>query len=279
MDNPLSGLIDKASESLLQMKISSSLPELPDSEEEGEKLKEELDWDNLSEEEKKEKEKLVNNLKDSISDAANKQVDAIKNAAANNINALNEIKADLKDLGISAGLLTVGTLDFAARIALVPMAIISTTPMGPGVSTNLISPLLKSLKGEGDNLSKVYDECSNKMTKLGLDNLSSVKVRSIFPIDLGPLTSVVGIVTAAQSTAKPLILMVGSSVAGETGSLPDVKPPIEVELSAKDCLSFSYIDETDPENIDATNCSNFLSMSGNPDEEKKCTNCKNYKKK
>lgn len=274
MKNLLSEIIEKAAESILQHRLSKSMPKLPDPDEEEERMKEDLGWDNLSEEEKEKKKPLIDNLKSSIKDAVNKQKESIKNAAKDNISGMNEIKADLNNLGTSAGLLTVGSAEFAMRAGMVPVAIISTTPVGPGVSTNMITPMMKDLKGEGDNLSKVYDDCENGMNKLGIQEIVN-SGESVPGVDLSPVSSVYSIVTGAMSTAKPMILAVGSDVGGEIGNIPDIKPPIDVELSAQDCSQFSP--KLPNDGISPSNCRSYSPMGEGLDI--KCSNCKNYQKR
>lgn len=298
MDNLLSSVIDKASETLLQLKVSKTLPELPDSSEvtgnmdnvfsenEPEKPEnmEDSKWEEYKEKMKKKREEAKKSMTEGINKAVEDQKNAIKNAVSNNIQGFKEIKSDLTDLGTCAGLLTVGSAEFATRIALVPPAIISATPMGPGVSAQLVPPLIKSLKGEGDNLSKVYDDCSSKMDKLGLNDVlseSSSRSASKFGIDISPISTILSVVGGAMSLAKPLILMVGSSVGGESGTPPEVEPPISIEYNAEDCSNFIYItppiDPETPGDISPENCNKFTPMTEG--SERKCDNCKFFSKK
>lgn len=275
MDNLLDSLINEAGESLLQLKVSKTLPTLPDPEKQGEIMKE----NGYSDE-------IISEYKNTVNNTSTQLDDMVKNAALNNPQGLEEIKSDLKDLGTSCGLLVVGTAGFLTRVASVAPAIISVTPLGPGVSPQLILPMIKDLKAEGDNLSKVYDDCDSKMSKLGLEDIegtmSRVKGKNKSLINLEPITGVISIVKSAMNTAKPLILAVGANVGGEEGSLPEVEPPITIEYYATDCVNFSYIFppniETGEDDISAGNCSKFEPWSED-NTERKCNNCKHYKKK
>lgn len=256
MENLIESVIDEASKEITKEIMKMSQSQLPD-----------IDVSKVKLESQREKlNKSIDSFKSSTESALD---DIVKDGSR----CLESTKSDLKEYGTSLGLLTVGTAQFASRIAMVPPAIISATPVGPGVSASMIPPMLQDLKAEGDQLSKHYDDVECKRKKLNLDLLSYIP-------------TVGGILSITDSTlalAKPLILMVGASVGKESGSLPEVDPPISIEYSADECLSFSPIDGYyDDEgnliggDVSASNCSNFSSMSD--DLTPNCNNCKNFRK-
>jgi hypothetical protein len=263
MDNPIKGMIDKAAEEIAAKAVEKAQQLDPDPDGE---LEEQI-------KDPKAKEKFKE-AKNKAKEAKDKAIADAKKAGSE---YLESIKCDLRELGSGLGLLSVGTAQFSARIAMVPPAIISTTPMGPGVSANLIPPLLQQLKAEGDNLSKVYDDCDNKMSKLQLVAMAA------------SIPSVASIVSTAQTVmgvAKGLITLVGASVGGASGAIPDIEPPISISYEAKDCSNFSPIKGTlNPVNPDmiiggefsAENCKNFSPMTegDKPD----CNKCKRFNKK
>lgn len=278
------------------------------------------------------KEKIAAKLENSVSDAkkaAKDKVNATIGNAATKIEGLTneavqqaqqkieEVKSDIMDLGTSCGHLITSTAQFAARIAMIPPGIIVTTPMGPGVATNLIPPMLQQIKCDGDNLSKTYDRCNCLINKLGL----RILMRNI-PI----IGSVMGVIDTAMGIAESFIPLTGSPVTiittkivesasgaiediaeealDKVGQIANIEPPISFNYSASGCSSFSYIvappdPETDPGDVSAGNCSRFETLQveylkdedGNPviDENGNlvedpnavytpdCNNCKNYK--
>ena len=294
MDNLIKSVADKAAESVLQSRMAKCIPVTPSADDLTKGMEDMYDknapkrpkgisdekWEEYKQKMKEQRDKAKEETKELANKAKEEAEAAVKDAAARGKQAINELKGDLLDLGIAAGMLIVATADFMVRIALVPVAIISATPMGPGVASQLIPALLKQLKAEGDNLSKIYDECDNKMSKLGLNDIVSSRIS--VPIDLGPINSVLSIVKGAQSTAKPFILAVGASVGDTAGSVPDIKPPISFDYSAKDCTNFSYIvPPTIPEDegdISPENCSNFEAMN-DQDSTRSCNNCKHFNKR
>lgn len=298
MDNLLESITNKAAESILQVRMSKCIPATPNPDditngmdnmfsENSPKRPEGISdekWEEYQQKMKEKRDKAKEEAKELVNNAEKEAEAAIKDAASRGKQAMEEIMGDLSDLGIYSGMLIVATADFLVRIALVPVAIISATPLGPGIASQMIPTLLKQLKAEGDNLSKIYDECSNKMSKLGLEDIveSSSKTRASVPIDISPINSVLSIVKGAQSTAKPLILAVGASVGGDTGTTPDVEPPITIDYSAKDCTNFSYIvPPSIPEeegDISPENCSRFEAMS-DQDSTVSCNNCKHFNKR
>ena len=278
------------------------------------------------------KEKIAAKLENSVSDAkkaVKDKVNATIGNAATKIEGLTneavqqaqqkieEVKSDITDLGTSCGHLITSTAQFAARIAMIPPAIIVATPMGPGVSTNLIPPMLQQIKCDGDNLSKTYDRCNCLINKLGL----RILMRNI-PI----IGSVMGVIDTAMGIAESFIPLTGSPVTiittkivesatgaiediaeealDKVGQIANIESPISFNYSASGCSNFSYIvappdPETDPGDVSAGNCSRFETLQveylkdedGNPviDENGNlvedpnavytpdCNNCKNYK--
>lgn len=257
MKNLLSSVIDKAAEEIISKQYKDALPEFTD---ESDKIKDPECRKEYKEAFDKAKEDMEKRGQEML-DSANERVGA----------TIRQVKTDLRDLGTSLGYLSVGTAQFAARIAMVPPAIISVVPLGIGVSAQLVPPLLQQLKAEGDNLSAVYDEVNSKIEKLGLKAL----VGSI-PV----VGSIMSIVDTTQAIAKPLISLVGADVSDIVGSLPEVDLPIPVpELSASSCTNFTYIVPPvsgEGGDISATNCSRFVALNEG-DSTVKCNNCKNYK--
>lgn len=290
MQNLLDSIKETAGEAIVQARMVEQFPDLPSSEEISNKCDEvyNTNKEGLREDIKKKRDEIKNKMSNSIESGKQKAIDSINNAKEQCKQAIEEVTADLNDLGTSAGLLTVGSVDFLSRISMVPPAIISTTPMGPGVSPSLIPPMLKDLKAEGNQLSKQYDDCTSKMNKLGLDRLAglgksraSSDLLNNVNINFGAISSITSIVQNAKSVAKPLILATGASVGGDTGEEPSVESPIEIEYNARDCTNFlsNIIDPDADLNVDITaeDCLNFIEMiSGNGTA---CNNCKNYNKK
>lgn len=260
MDNILSSLVDEISEEIVKKRVQDSQQEIEDKSEE------------ITNENAKEKYKqAISDAKEKAKEAVDSAIDEANEQAGEFI---RQVKSDLNDLGTSAGLLAVGTAQFAARIAMIPPAIISATPLGPGVSAQLVPPMLQDLKAEGDQLSRVYDECNYKMNKLGLTALVG---------SIPSISGVISLIKTTQSVAKPLIAMIGSNVDDMTGSLPEVDIPITITYEAEDCTNFSYIILPDPEDpssgdISAENCSNFEPMT-DQDSTVSCNNCKKYNKR
>lgn len=304
MQNVLSGLIDSAGKAIVQARMVEQFPDLPnDAEikancEEKFKSNYEGSKKQISDDIKNKQAEARDKVTTAINAGKDKAVAAINNVEEQCKQALEEVKADLSDLGTAAGLLLTGTAEFLSRIAMVPPAIISATPMGPGVSANLVPPMLKDLMAEGNQLSKQYDDCTSKMSKLGLERLSSIgRSRAASDLlsnpdlkaDFSVISQVTPIITSAMSTAMPFILAVGASVGGSSGSEPEVEAPISIDYKATDCSNFAYINAPstpdDPGDISVGNCLNFLAMiekeneDGTDATEKSCNNCKNYLKR
>lgn len=259
MENLLSSLTDKVTEAIVKKQYEDALPEFED------------ESDMIEDEEcKKEYKEAFDKAKEDMKKRGEDMLNEANEAAGAYI---RQLRSDFNDLGTSLGYLSIGTAMFSARIAMVPPAIISATPMGPGVSAQLVPPLLQQLKAEGDNLSRVYDDCNSKINKLGLRAIASA-----VPI----VGSVLSIADTVFGVAIPLITMVGSSVAGASGNIPNIEPPITISYDPKKCTNFSYIvPPSDPElegDISATNCSKFTPMT-DQDTKISCNNCKYFNKR
>ena len=172
----------------------------------------------------------------------------------------------LKKFGSAMSLLADGTVSLISRIAGSAAGIISTTPVGPGVSPNLLMPLLQQLKGEGDNLSKVFDDAKVAWDELGIDKLPGSS--AIDAIKSG--------VNTIFTTAKSIIMAVGSNCDGESSSgIPTPSIPIEVpELDPNDCKNYSG-SQSEGERT-AAGCSAYEEMIAG--KERSCNNCKKFKK-
>lgn len=256
MKNLLSALSVKAAQAIIQKKYQDSLPEFKD------------ESDKIKDPKAKEKyKKALDNAKEDMKKRGEEMLDRANEKLGQMYNQMIE---DFNELGTDLGHLSVGTAMFTSRVAMVPPALISVTPMGPGVSAQLAPPMLQQLKAEGDSLSAVYDRVDAKVSKLGLKGL----VNSI-PI----VGSVMTIVETTQAVAKPLITIVGANVGDiiEDLPVPEIEIPIPIpDLSAASCSNFSPKDLNDLTNVSASNCKKFVALNEN-DPTVKCNNCKNYK--
>ena len=172
----------------------------------------------------------------------------------------------------SALTLTVNScLQLGTRLALVPAAIISTTPVGPGVAVNAIPQAIAQLKNDGEVAGKAYDDTKNALSDL-VGSVSGGMVGTLKDTVLGLL-----------GTAATLLAVVGISKDGVPAENPKVESPIEVpEYKASECANFDPINpETQPgtdiiKDISCENCKNYEALVA--DSERSCNNCKNYKK-
>ncbi len=78
----------------------------------------------------------------------------------------------LKGLGDKISLLFEATVDFATRLATIPLAIIGMGTTGPTISINLILPLIKQLQGEGRNLAQIYEEVETGLDSFQIPSLA-----------------------------------------------------------------------------------------------------------
>ena len=146
---------------------------------------------------------------------------------------IKKTQARLKKFGSAMSLLIDGVKSLSVRLATIPAAIISATPVGPGVSPNLVLPLLQQLKGEGDNLSKVYDDAKAAWDELGLEDMD------LGEEEKGYVAGVLATITAAFGIAKTACMLVGSGVDGIEAALPEIEIPIDIpEYKASDCANY-----------------------------------------
>ena len=166
------------------------------------------------------------------------------------------------------------TTQFAMRLALIPPAIISVTPIGPGVAANAIPQAVAQLKNDGEMVGKVYDETKNNLSDL------------VGNIEGGSVGVLKDLVSGLLSTAALALAIVGISKDGVPAEDPKVESPIPVpDLEAADCSNFDpIVPHTNPnppptytpETYACENCRRYEEMiQGN---ERSCNNCKNYKK-
>lgn len=218
------------------------------------------------------KTKVKEKFENAVSECRERAEQQVTQAIADGTQIVESYKSDLNSLGSSLGQLVVGTAQFAARIAMIPPAIISATPMGPGVSANLVAPMLQDLKAEGDILSKVYDDTFNYRNKVRLDQLASA---------VPALNAILTVHDSTAALVKPLITMVGASCDGEVSNVPEVEPPISYDYKATECDTWDYKYELgkdqDIEDIEPTvdNCKFFSAIF--EANGVNCNNCKNYR--
>jgi hypothetical protein len=154
--------------------------------------------------------------------------------------------SSVKKLASKLTLLTTGAIDFATRLATVPLAIIGMGTTGPTISINLILPLIKQLQGEARNLSSVYDDVKSSMTALQMEELGEENAA------IGSINSVIN---AELKIVKTMVLLVGVKIDGEEGTEPEVESPMPV---------------------DATVCTNYLPSQENQDKPRESTWCTRF---
>lgn len=143
-----------------------------------------------------------------------------------------------KKLASKLVLLTTGAIDFAVRLATVPLAIIGMGTTGPTISINLILPLIKQLQGEARNLSSVYDDVKSSLEALQIKELSEGN------------TVISGIYTTIQAEmkiVKGMVLLVGVQCDGEEGQDTSEYEKSPMPVEAKDCDNYRA-DEEHPTN-------------------------------
>lgn len=290
MTNLLESVIDSGGESIIQCNIINSLPDLPDSNKRKEDVKEvyQDEPDKMNDESKEIQDDLEDEFDEQLDEAQTQMEDTVKNAKDNCKDALDNIGSDLSDLGVAAGCLVIATAEFLVRLALIPVAIIGVAPLGPAILSNLIPPMIKDLKAEGDNLSKIYDDCNSRMNKLGLNRLSEMGrsrasgLTSL--VDFGPINTIISIVGGAQATAKPFILAVGSDCGGDKGkSMAEIQGGMDLSnvneavdrynkhTTASNCENYSSIGIGNPS---ASNCTNYNPIDSS--QSRDCKNCIRY---
>jgi len=180
-----------------------------------------------------------------------------------------EAKKKFGNLKTNVVLLFNNSSAFVSRIALIAPAIISTTPVGPGVSANMIPAMVEQLKSDGENLGKAYDDTEN-----ALDDLKTMcdGVGGVEAIDT--LNNAVSILLGVVA---PLLAMVGISRGGQEASEPSVEPPINIENKPTDCDN--YEGEYKSYNTQlrtAENCTAYEELLEG--KGRSCNNCKKFKK-
>lgn len=201
------------------------------------------------------------------------------------------LEPGIKTLVSKAKLLATGTKDLVTRILSIPMAIISATPTGPGISINLILPLVKQLQGEARNLAQVYDELDSSLESLRIKELSETNKA------IGGAYTTIKI---EMGVASALCAAVGVPC-GENQEVeePEVNSPMSAE--AKDCKNYTPDSghtntNTYPKSPEyCTNFEGIMSLNDFKDnkalgktaqqqynewllENRKCACCKNFKK-
>ena len=243
-----------------------------------------------AEEIKKKKPKIGEKLEKAADEAKEAGKKAIEDAMKEGSEYMESIKKDFAEIGLNVGELKTTTMQFPARVAMVPPSMIVATPMGPGCSTQLSFPLLQQLKAEGDALGTSYDKVASSFAKLGIDlppgftlpdggsitipgldldteklyEQSADEIKDL--INSGAKTLMAPILTPIGTVASVMVKLVGGSCGGSSGSMPEVESPMDTpEYSAEECTSFSYIvyppnPEIDPGDISAGNCASFEAM-------------------
>lgn len=244
-----------------------------------------------AEEIKKKKPNIGEKLEKAVDKAKDAGKKAIEDAMKEGSEYMESIKKDFAEIGLNVGELKTTTMQFPARVAMVPPSMIVATPMGPGCSTQLSFPLLQQLKAEGDALGTSYDKVASSFGKLGIDlppgftlpsggsitipGLDLLDTEKLYEqsadelkelINTGAKTLMAPILTPIGTVASVMVKLVGGSCGGSSGSMPEVESPMETpEYSAENCDNFVYIvppenPELDPGDISAGNCSGFEAM-------------------
>ena len=202
--NKLLEIITKPIIDIMDKTFGDAIKKIEELKEKGVELKENANIEKLKEQQQKAKEELI-----------------------------KKTQARLKKFGSAMSLLIDGVKSLSVRLATIPAAIISATPVGPGVSPNLVLPLLQQLKGEGDNLSKVYDDAKAAWDELGLEDMD------LGEEEKGYVAGVLATITAAFGIAKTACMLVGSGVDGIEATLPEIEIPIDTpEYKASDCVNY-----------------------------------------
>ena len=166
-----------------------------------------------------------------ISEKTKEKMEAIKKSQEEDLTKLAEgfeksVGKNFDKLDTNMGLLVESAKTFVSRIAMIPPAIISATPVGPGVSINMIFPMIAQLKSDAQNLGKVYDDAKTSFDDLlmGLD---------IEKLPEG-VKQVASTIDSALDTSGKLLSAVGVSRGGYEKSEPEVESPMKVEASECD---------------------------------------------
>lgn len=172
----------------------------------------------------------------------------IKAQFQNSFSSSKSFIKGLKGLGDKISLLFEATVDFATRLATIPLAIIGMGTTGPTISINLILPLIKQLQGEGRNLAQIYEE-----VETGLDSFQIPSLAENNSAINGIYTTLTGIL----SVAAGLVALVGIKCGDQ---------------EAKDTSEY----EKSPMPVDATVCTNYLPVQEHQEDPKESTWCTRF---
>lgn len=186
--------------------------------------------------------------------AAGQDPDEIIKEFKKSIGGSTSFTNGLKGLGNKITLLLESTVDFATRLATVPLAIIGAGTTGPTISVNLILPLIKQLQGEGRNLAQIYEDVT-----MGLESFQIDKLAAGNTVIGGIYTAI----TAVLSTAAIAISIVGIKCGNQ---------------EAQDTSEY----EKSPLSVDATTCKEYSTTqeyASQPKEGWMCTKFKHIQEK
>ena len=161
-----------------------------------------------------------------------------------------------KKLASKLVLLTEGAIDFAIRLATIPLAIIGMGTTGPTISINLILPLIKQLQGEARNLSSVYDDVKSSLEALQMEDLSESNA-----IIGGIYTTI----QAEMKIVKTMVLLVGVRCDGEEGDDISEYEESPMPVDATVCKEYRTDEEhanTEEYPKDAIWCTRFEHIMG-----------------
>ena len=154
----------------------------------------------------------------------------------------------LKGLGDKISLLFEATVDFATRLATIPLAIIGMGTTGPTISINLILPLIKQLQGEGRNLAQIYEEVETGLDSFQIPSLAE---------NNSTINGIYATLTGILSVAAGLVALVGIKCGDQ---------------EAKDTSEY----EKSPMPVDATVCTNYLPVQEHQEDPKESTWCTRF---
>ena len=154
----------------------------------------------------------------------------------------------LKGLGDKISLLFEATVDFATRLATIPLAIIGMGTTGPTISINLILPLIKQLQGEGRNLAQIYEEVETGLDSFQIPSLAE---------NNSTINGIYATLTGILSVAAGLVALVGIKCGDQ---------------EAKDTSEY----EKSPMPVDATVCTNYLPVQEHQEDPKESTWCTKF---
>lgn len=239
------GLIDGLKEAVLKEIADNLLPSVD--------IKDKFrDWDSLSPELKDEfledEETINSNIEDQ-----KEQV-------------IKGMEPKWNNLSSSLNLLVNSSTQFVTRLAMVPTAIISTTPVGPGVAAGAIPQAIAQLKSDGETVGKAYDDTKNSLSEIlgGYSGDSTI------------ITDLKTTISTLLGTAAIALAVVGISKDGVEAQEPEVQSPVALpEYKAGDCKNYREIEQEDP--VECENCENYNAL--NPSGTRACNNCTRYEKR